>query len=93
MKQKILAFGVKKLDVPDPHLYFQGPGGQVFKLVGINEDPRCMRGHFRQDQERPRRHRTCVNQNVRSETSKDQVRRGQKKDVRFGALQPSLEWK
>ena len=38
MKQKILAFGVKKLDVPDPHLYFQAPGGQVFKLVGINED-------------------------------------------------------
>jgi hypothetical protein len=38
MKQKILAFGVGKLDVPDPHLYFQAPGGQVFKLVGINED-------------------------------------------------------
>ena len=38
MKQKILAFGVKQLDVPDPHLYFQAPGGQVFKLVGINED-------------------------------------------------------
>jgi catechol 2,3-dioxygenase-like lactoylglutathione lyase family enzyme len=38
MKQKILAFGVKKLDVPDAHLYFQAPGGQVFQLVGINED-------------------------------------------------------
>lgn len=38
MKQKILAFGVKKLDVPDPHLYFQAPGGQVFRLVGISED-------------------------------------------------------
>ena len=38
MKQKILTFGVKKLDVPDPHLYFQAPGGQVFRLVGINED-------------------------------------------------------
>lgn len=38
MKQKILAFGAKKLDVPDPHLYFQAPGGQVFRLVGINED-------------------------------------------------------
>ena len=38
MKQKILAFGVNKLDVPDPHLYFQAPGGQVFKLVGISED-------------------------------------------------------
>ena len=38
MQQKILTFGVKKLDVPDPHLYFQAPGGQVFRLVGINED-------------------------------------------------------
>jgi hypothetical protein len=37
MKQKILAFGVKKLDAPDAHLYFQAPGGQVFRLVGINE--------------------------------------------------------
>ena len=34
MKQKILAFGVKKLDVPDAHLYFQAPGRQVFRLVG-----------------------------------------------------------
>jgi hypothetical protein len=38
MRQKILAFGVKKLNVPDAHLYFQAPGGQVFRLVGINED-------------------------------------------------------
>jgi catechol 2,3-dioxygenase-like lactoylglutathione lyase family enzyme len=38
MRRKILAFGVKLLDVPDPHLYFQAPGGQVFRLVGINED-------------------------------------------------------
>jgi hypothetical protein len=38
MREKILAFGVKKLDVPDPHLYFQAPGGQVFRLVGIEED-------------------------------------------------------
>lgn len=38
MRRKILAFGVNKLDVPDPHLYFQAPGGQVFKLVGISED-------------------------------------------------------
>jgi hypothetical protein len=38
MKQKILAFGVKKFDVPDAHLYFQAPGGQVFRPVGINED-------------------------------------------------------
>src|SRR5450631_4686089 len=26
MRQKIVAFGVKVLDVPDPHLYFQAPG-------------------------------------------------------------------
>lgn len=38
MRQKIVAFGVKVLDVPDPHLYFQAPGGQVFRLVGIGED-------------------------------------------------------
>lgn len=38
MRQKIVAFGVKVLDVPDVHLYFQAPGGQVFRLVGINED-------------------------------------------------------
>jgi catechol 2,3-dioxygenase-like lactoylglutathione lyase family enzyme len=38
MRQKIVAFGVKVLDVPDPHLYFQAPGGQVWRLVGINED-------------------------------------------------------
>lgn len=38
MKKKIIAFGVKVLDVPDPHLYFQAPGGQVFRLVEINED-------------------------------------------------------
>src|SRR5260221_1567259 len=28
MKKKVLAFGVLKLDVPDPHLYFQAPDGQ-----------------------------------------------------------------
>jgi catechol 2,3-dioxygenase-like lactoylglutathione lyase family enzyme len=38
MRQKIVAFGVTVLDVPDPHLYFQAPGGQVLRLVGIGED-------------------------------------------------------
>lgn len=39
MKQKILESGlVRKLELPDPHLYFQAPGGQCFRLVGINED-------------------------------------------------------
>ena len=38
MRQKIIAFGVKVLEVPDPHLYFQAPGGQVWRLVGTSED-------------------------------------------------------
>jgi catechol 2,3-dioxygenase-like lactoylglutathione lyase family enzyme len=38
MRQKIVAFGVRVLDMQDPHLYFQAPGGQVFRLVGISED-------------------------------------------------------
>ena len=38
MRQKIVAFGVRVLEMQDPHLYFQAPGGQVFRLVGINED-------------------------------------------------------
>jgi catechol 2,3-dioxygenase-like lactoylglutathione lyase family enzyme len=38
MRQKIIDAGVKVIDLPDPHLYFQAPGGQVFRLVGINED-------------------------------------------------------
>jgi len=38
MTRKILDSGVRKLEIPDPHLYFQAPGGQVLRLVGINED-------------------------------------------------------
>jgi hypothetical protein len=38
IRKKILAFGAKKIEIPDLHFYFQAPGGQVFKLVGINED-------------------------------------------------------
>ena len=38
MTQRILDFGARKLDIPDPHLYFQAPGGQVLRLVGIDED-------------------------------------------------------
>jgi catechol 2,3-dioxygenase-like lactoylglutathione lyase family enzyme len=44
MRQKIVDFGVKVLDVPDPHLYFQAPGGQVFRLAGTNEDLRRYEG-------------------------------------------------
>jgi hypothetical protein len=38
MKRKIFDFGVRILEIPDPHLYFQAPGGQVFRLVGVDED-------------------------------------------------------
>jgi len=33
MTRKILGSGVRKLEVPDPHLYFQAPGGQCLRLV------------------------------------------------------------
>lgn len=38
MRKKIIDFGVRVIEVPDPHLYFQAPGGQVFRLVGMDED-------------------------------------------------------
>ena len=39
MSRKIVESGlVRKLEVPDPHLYFQAPGGQCLRLVGIDED-------------------------------------------------------
>lgn len=38
MRRRILDFGVKVVEIPDPHFYFQAPGGQVFKLVGLDED-------------------------------------------------------
>lgn len=39
MRRNIIESGlVRKLDVPDPHLYFQAPGGQCLRLVGIDED-------------------------------------------------------
>jgi catechol 2,3-dioxygenase-like lactoylglutathione lyase family enzyme len=38
MTRKILDFGVRRLEVPDSHFYFQAPGGQVLRLVGIDED-------------------------------------------------------
>ena len=38
-RRKILDSGlVRKLDIPDPHLYFQAPGGQCLRLVGRDED-------------------------------------------------------
>jgi len=39
MSRNILESGlVRKLEIPDPHLYFQAPGGQCLRLVGIDED-------------------------------------------------------
>jgi hypothetical protein len=38
MRQQIVGFGVKVIQIDDPHLYFQAPGGQVFRLVGTDED-------------------------------------------------------
>ena len=39
MSRKILESGlIRKLEIPDPHLYFQAPGGQCLRLVGIDED-------------------------------------------------------
>jgi catechol 2,3-dioxygenase-like lactoylglutathione lyase family enzyme len=38
MTRKILDFGATKLDIPTAHLIFQAPGGQCWRLVGINED-------------------------------------------------------
>ncbi|MDE3215600.1 MAG: VOC family protein [Gemmatimonadota bacterium] len=39
MRRRILESGlVTKLEVPDPHLYFQAPGGQCWRLVGTDED-------------------------------------------------------
>ena len=39
MRRQILESGlVRELEVPDPHLYFQAPGGQCLRLVGIDED-------------------------------------------------------
>jgi catechol 2,3-dioxygenase-like lactoylglutathione lyase family enzyme len=35
---RILEFGVRRLELPDPHLYFQAPGGQCLRLVGSDED-------------------------------------------------------
>jgi hypothetical protein len=59
MRQKIVDFGVNLIDIPDPHLYFQAPGGQAFRLVGVDEDlshyegttdHRVLPAHFKQSQ-------------------------------------------
>ena len=45
MTQRILDSGVLKLDIPAPHLFFQAPGGQCWRLVGINEDLSAYEGN------------------------------------------------
>jgi catechol 2,3-dioxygenase-like lactoylglutathione lyase family enzyme len=37
-RERIVASGVRVIDMNDPHLYFQAPGGQPFRLVGVDED-------------------------------------------------------
>jgi len=39
-RRKILDSGLARHldDIPDPHLYFQAPGGQCLRLVGLDED-------------------------------------------------------
>jgi hypothetical protein len=36
MRQAIVSFGVKVLEVPDPHLCFQAAGGQFPRLTRLN---------------------------------------------------------
>src|SRR5690242_17547877 len=39
LNEKILEFGVHRIDVPvSEHLYFQAPGGQVYRVVRNGED-------------------------------------------------------
>jgi catechol 2,3-dioxygenase-like lactoylglutathione lyase family enzyme len=38
VQQQIIDFGVKVIEIDDPHLYFQAPSGQAFRLVGTDED-------------------------------------------------------
>ena len=38
-RRRIVESGlVRTLEIPDPHLYFQAPGGQCLRLVGTGED-------------------------------------------------------
>jgi catechol 2,3-dioxygenase-like lactoylglutathione lyase family enzyme len=51
-RQKIVDAGVTVIEMPDPHLYFQAPGGQVFRLVGIDEDLSKYERNIAGDEER-----------------------------------------
>ena len=45
LQQQIVGFGVKVMEIDDPHLYFQAPGGQVFRLVRHGRGHVQIRGH------------------------------------------------
>ena len=38
VQQQIIDSGVKVIQIDDPHLYFQAPGGQAFRLISTDED-------------------------------------------------------
>ncbi len=39
MSRRIVESGLaRQPEIPDPHLYFQAPGGQCLRSVGIDED-------------------------------------------------------
>lgn len=39
LSERIVSFGVHRIDVPGAeHLYFQAPGGQVFRVVARDDD-------------------------------------------------------
>jgi hypothetical protein len=52
IKQKILDFGVRKLDVPDPHLYFRLQGDRCLCSWVSAKTSLGMKGHLHQDLDR-----------------------------------------
>jgi len=39
LKQRVLKFGIREIEYFDKkHFYFQAPGGQVWRIVGADED-------------------------------------------------------
>ncbi len=58
MKQKILAFGVEKLDVPMRTFISRLQAGRCFVSWVSTKTSPCMRGHLHQNLDRPRRHST-----------------------------------
>lgn len=46
-QQQIIDFGVKVIQIDDPHLYFQAPAGQAFRLAGTDQDMSRYEGNTR----------------------------------------------